>query len=127
LLDQGEDPAALLFRQLGLASRSWPHAQASDPFEREPLQVDAHRLWMATQLGRNLVGRLAGPALDHHPGMELPISRRMMARGQFAHRSFFLLLLRCSRFDMLGHLFAPPSSEHLSLIFYHHWGMEQYR
>jgi hypothetical protein len=75
---------------------------------------------MATQLGRNLVGCLACSAFDHHLGMELPISGRMVAPGQFAHRSFFLFILRCSRFDMLGHLFAPPSSEHFSLIFYHH-------
>src|SRR2546425_838025 len=69
--------------------------------------MDAHRLRMATQLSRDLVGRLASPACEHHLGMKFPISGRVVAPGQLAHQAFFLRILRCSRFYMLGHLCAP--------------------
>src|SRR6266702_2215810 len=48
--------------------------------------MDPDRLWMAVQLGRDLIGRFA----------------------QSAHHAFFLLILRCSRFHLLGHFLLPP-------------------
>src|SRR6266568_4694950 len=117
LLDEGENPAALPFRQPGLASRSWPHPQASDPFEREALQMDADRLRMAIQLGRDLVGRLACPAQEHHLGVTFPISGRVMASSQPTHLALFLRILRRSRFHLLGHLSAPLFGWFSSLYF----------
>ncbi len=75
--------------------------------------MDAYRLRMAIELGRDLVGCFASPALDDHLRVAFPIGQRVMAPGQFAHLALFLLILRCSRFDVLGHLCAPPSSDHL--------------
>src|SRR5258708_25114679 len=117
LLDQGENPAALPFRQPGLVSRSWPHPQASNPLEGEPLQMDAYCLRMATQLGGDLVGRLACPAQQHHLGVTFPISGRVMASSQPTHLALFLRIFRRSRFHLLGHLSAPLFGWFSSLYF----------
>src|SRR5262245_44787960 len=78
--------------------------------------MDADCLRIATQLGCNLVGRLADPAQQHHLRVEFPIGRRVMAPSQLTHLAFFLRILRRSRFHLLGHLCAPPSSDHLPSI-----------
>jgi hypothetical protein len=78
--------------------------------------MDAHRLRMAAQFGGDLVGCLACPAQQHHLGVKFPISGRVMALGQLVHHAFFLLILRCSRFHLLGHLCAPPFVFFSSLI-----------
>src|SRR5436190_18993595 len=78
--------------------------------------MDADCLRMAIHFSGDLVGRLADPAQQHHLCVVFPIGRRVMAPGQFAHLALFLLILRCSRFDLLGHLCAPPSSDHLPSI-----------
>src|SRR5258708_424878 len=79
--------------------------------------MDAHRLRMATQFGSDLVGRLASPAQKYHLGVKFPISGRVMALGQLAHQAFFLLILRRSRFHLLGHLSVPPVGLFSSLYF----------
>src|SRR5258708_2786793 len=107
LLGQRENPAAFLFRQPRLAPRSRAHAPPSDPLGLAARQVDAHCLWMAAELGGDLVGGLAYPAREHHLGVKFPINGRMMALGQLAHHAFFLLILRRVRFHLLGHLCAP--------------------
>src|SRR3989442_7070554 len=71
---------------------------------------------MATQLGGDLVGRLACPARQHHLGVKFPISGCMMAPGQLAHHAFLLLILRLSRFHLFGHLCVPPLVFFSSLI-----------
>src|SRR6266851_6937811 len=79
--------------------------------------MDTHRLRMATQFGGDLVGRLADPAQKDHLGVTFPISGRVMAPGQLAHQAFFLLILRRSRFHLLGHLSVPPFGLFSSLYF----------
>src|SRR6266851_3914396 len=74
---------------------------------------------MAVQLGRNLIRHFPYPTQKHHLGKPFPIRRGVVAVCQFPHHAFFLLILRCSRFHVLGHLLAPSSSEHFHLIFYH--------
>ena len=72
-------------------------------------KVDAHRFGMTLQLDRDLIGRLACPALDHQLGMNPPIGWRMMARGQFAYLALLLFILRPSCLYALGHCPAPSS------------------
>ena len=55
---------------------------------------------MTIQLACDLIGRLACPTLDDHLGVKLPIGGCMMAAGQFAHLTFFLLILRHSGFHV---------------------------
>src|SRR5258708_3112208 len=75
--------------------------------------MDAHRLGMAVQLGCDLIGRLACPALDDQLGMKLPISWRMMAVCELAHLAFFLPILRRSGLHVFGHGSALSHSETL--------------
>src|SRR5947208_13056832 len=78
--------------------------------------MDTHRLRMAIQFSGDLVGHFPCPTQQHHLGMEFPIGRRVMAPGQLTHLALLLRILRCSRFDLLGHLCAPPSSDYLPSI-----------
>src|SRR5260370_24391563 len=62
-------------------------------------QMDTHRFGMAVQLSRDLLGWLAGPTLQHHLGMNLPIGWGMIAPGQFTDLAlFFFILVRYPAF-----------------------------
>jgi hypothetical protein len=61
---------------LGSRASTRPHPLTSDPFEGEPLQMDARRLRMATRLGGDLIGRLASQACA--PGI-LPAHLALLA------------------------------------------------
>jgi hypothetical protein len=70
LLRQGQNPAALLLSQAGLASSSFSYAQTVDPLRIEAVQVDAHCLGVAIQQEGNFLRRLACPALHHQSSRE---------------------------------------------------------
>ena len=91
------------------------------PRPATPSRVNRFR-WMRTVWGWQPSSaaicalRFASPAQQHHLGVNFPISRRVMAPGQFAYLSFFLRILRRSRFHLLGHLCVPPWVFFSSLI-----------
>jgi hypothetical protein len=70
---------------------------------------------MTLQLGGNLVGGLACPTLDDHPGMKLPIGWCMMASGQFAYLVLFRLVWRRSGRYSLRHGCTPSSMTFFSV------------
>jgi hypothetical protein len=81
--------------------------------------MDTHCFGRAVQLSRDLLGYLAGPTLQRHLGMNLPIGWGMIAPGQFADLALFLFILCCSGLYALGHGFAP-SLVISPLLWYHH-------
>jgi hypothetical protein len=113
---QGDDPATLVLGQPPRSAGSWPVAEPVDALGVEPVQPLPHRLRVAAQLGGDLGGAQAVPAVGDHPGAPDPVAGCVPGAGQLADGALFGGVDRWSGEQQDGHGGSLPGAHHRAAV-----------
>ncbi len=90
--DQGDDPGTLILSDARLATSARAVAEAIHPFGVEAVEAGAHGLGMTPELLGDLARAKSLPAQRDDPGSRDPVTRSVVAAGEFADFSLLLYI-----------------------------------